>query len=183
MSRRAAGRAMVLVAATTGAIACREAALETPRTTVLPPAAGGEAFEPSVALDPAHPDRILVSAMYGVPFPRGGTGIWVWRSTDGGRSWTDGRLQPPRFPDLKVEPTFAADVIAGFARDGSLLLASMSDAPPLGGTFLSRFAIDSAAVTSVPVYRNSIDSAARRRVLHDKPWMVVDHRDRSPRRG
>src|SRR5438128_2043788 len=62
--------------------------------------------------------------------------------SDGGRSWTDGPLEPPRLPDVDVRPTFAADVIAGFARYGSALLASKSDAPPLGGTFLSRFAID-----------------------------------------
>ena len=121
--------------------------------------------------------------MYGVAFARGATGIWVWRSSDGGRSWTDGPLDPPRMPGTDVAPTFAADVITAFARDGSPLLASKADAPPLGGTFLSRFGSDVRTVTSVPVYRNFVDSAAGHRVLHDKPWLVVDHNERSPYRG
>ncbi|HEY7565960.1 MAG TPA: hypothetical protein VH762_00195, partial [Gemmatimonadaceae bacterium] len=121
--------------------------------------------------------------MYGVAFARGATGIWVWRSSDGGRSWTDGPLEPPRMPGVGVMPTFAADVITAFAQDGSPLLASKADAPPLGGTFLSRFGSDIRTVTSVPVYRNFVDSAAGHRVLHDKPWLVVDHNERSPFRG
>jgi hypothetical protein len=154
-----------------------------PATTILPPAAEREAFEPSIAIDPDDSDRLLVAAMYGVPFARGATGIWVWRSNDGGRSWNHGPLDPPRMPGVDASPTFAADPITGFARDGSPLLASKADAPPLGGTFVSRFGSDIVSVTSVPVYRNFVDSAAGRRVLHDKPWLVVDHNERSPYRG
>src|SRR5262249_45169365 len=37
-------------------------------TTILPgPEGGKEAFEPSVAIDPADPNRIVVAAMYGNP--------------------------------------------------------------------------------------------------------------------
>src|SRR5207302_241846 len=64
---------------------------------------------------------------------------------------------------------------------------TMSGVASLGGssvgTFLSRFPADSAHGTSVPVYRNSVDSTAGRRVLYDKPWMIVDHREGSPHRG
>jgi hypothetical protein len=155
----------------------------TPHTTVLPPAAEGEAFEPSIALDPNDADRIVVAAQYGVPFARGGKGIWIWRSADGGRSWTHGRLDPPRFPDVADPPTFSVDVVTAFGVDGTPLLASKSDLPPLGGTFLSRLGKDSLDVTSVGVYRNFVDSAAERRVLHDKPWLAVDHGARSPYRG
>jgi hypothetical protein len=121
--------------------------------------------------------------MYGVPFARGGSGIWVWRSSDDGRTWTDGPLEPPKMPGSDMTPTFAADVITGFTQGGSAILASKADAPPLGGTFLSRFAGDSLSVTSVPVYRNFVDSAAGYRVLYDKPWLIVDHNERSPYRG
>ena len=176
-------RSLVLLMVTTAAIGCRDVGARNPTTTILPPAAGGEAFEPSIAIDPGNPNRLLVAAMYGVPFARGGTGIWVWRSSDDGGSWTDGPLEPPRMPGVDVTPTFAADVISAFARDGSPLLASKADAPPLGGTFLSRFGSDTLSVTSVPVYRNFVDSAAGHRVLHDKPWLVVDHGERSPYRG
>ena len=174
---------LTLIAAMTTAVACRESVGLRPSTTILSPAAGGEAFEPTIGIDPANPDRLLAAAMYGIPFGRGGTGIWIWRSADGGLTWTDGRLDPPRFPDIVAAPTFAADVIAGFAQDGTPVLASMSDLPPLGGTFLSRLAGDSLGAKSVPVYRNTIDSAAGRRVLHDKPWMIVDRDERSPHRG
>jgi hypothetical protein len=177
-------RSLVLFVVTTAAIGCRDAGDWMPTTTtILPPAAGGEAFEPSIAVDPGNPNRLLVAAMYGVPFARGGTGIWVWRSSDGGGSWTDGPLEAPRMPGVDVAPTFAADVISAFARDGSPLLASKADAPPLGGTFLSRFGSDTLSVTSVPVYRNFVDSGAGHRVLHDKPWLVVDHGERSRYRG
>jgi hypothetical protein len=166
------------------AIGCRARDTEIPTTTtILAPAAGGEAFEPSIAIDPADPNRLLVAAMYGVPFARGATGIWVWASRDGGRSWTHGPLDPPRMPGVSSRPTFAADPITGFARDAAPLLAAKADAPPLGGTFLSRFGSDIPNVTSVPVYRNFVDSTAGHRVLHDKPWLVVDHNERSPFRG
>jgi hypothetical protein len=170
--------------ATTAAIGCRDArAPSETTTTILPPAAGGEAFEPSIAINPGDPNHLLVAAMYGVAFARGGSGIWVWRSSDGGRSWTDGPLEPPKMPGVDVTPTFAADPITAFAQDGSPLLASKADAPPLGGTFLSRFGSDIRIVTSVPVYRNFVDSTAGRRVLHDKPWLIVDHNEQSPYRG
>lgn len=173
----------LLIVATGALLGCRAAdAPAVPRTTVLPPAAGSEAFEPSIALDPTDPDRIVVAAQYGVPFARGGKGIWVWRSADGGRSWTHGQLEVPRFPDVPAPPTFQVDVVAGFYVDGTPLLASKSDLPPLGGTFLSTLGADS-SMTSVGVYRNIVDSAAQRRVLHDKPWLVVDHGAKSPYRG
>lgn len=175
---------LALLVLTTAAFGCRDAERRiTTTTTILPPAAGGEAFEPSIAINPGNPNHLLVGAMYGVAFARGATGIWVWQSSDGGRSWTDGPLEPPRMPGVDVTPTFAADVITAFAQDGSPLLASMANAPPLGGTFLSRFSSDTPTVRSVPVYRNFVDSADGYRVLHDKPWLVVDHGERSPYRG
>src|SRR5262245_9549536 len=94
--RRLARRWLVVAMALA---ACRATdAPAVPRTTVLPsPAGGSEAFEPSIAMDPTNPDRIVVAAQYGVPFARGGKGIWVWRSADGGRTWTHGQLNPPRY--------------------------------------------------------------------------------------
>ena len=175
-------RSLAAVAAA-AAIGCGDSSAHIQTTTIiLPAAAGGEAFEPSIAIDPGNANRLLVGAMYGVPFARGATGIWVWRSSDGGRSWTHAPLEPPRMPG-GLAPTFAADVITAFAQDGAPLLASKADAPPLGGTFLSRFGVDTSSVASVPVYRNFVDSAAGYRVLHDKPWLVVDHNERSSHLG
>jgi hypothetical protein len=176
-------RQWIAIGAAALALACRETPRVALNTTVLAPAAGGEAFEPTLALDPANPDRILVGAMYGVPFGRGATGIWVWQSNDGGRTWTDGRLDPPRWSG-GAEPTSAADVIAQFGTDGSPLVATMAGADPdPGGTFVSHLSPSIAPPPAITVYRNTKDSATRLTTLHDKPWLVVDHADGSPYRG
>jgi len=168
------------------AVACGDARELMTRTVILPPAAGGEAFEPTIAIDPAHPERLTVAAMYGVPFARGGTGIWVWQSTDSGRTWTDSRLNPPG-ASVEAKPTTAADVVAGYAGDGTPLLATMSGVTSLGalskGTFLSRLTPDPPTARSLLVYHNAVDSAAGRQLIYDKPWLVVDHLEESPYRG
>jgi hypothetical protein len=173
-------QALAGVAAALAVFACRQSGAPTTITSAHT-AGGAEVFEPTIAIDPANPDRILAAGMFGVPFGRGGTGIWLWRSIDGGRSWADRALEPPRIPGVDGTPASAADVIAGFADDGTPLVASMSAGQSFGATFVSR--LDSEHGTSVPVYRNAADSAAKRRVLYDKPWLALDHGSRSPRRG
>ena len=143
--------------------------------TILPPAA-----ERSVraidAIDRSNPNRSW-SRPCSVPFARG-HGIWVFAAAMG-LSLTEGLSSAK---DARRGVTqIAADVSQGFPR-GYPLLASKSDAPRLGE---HHFAVrsDTPGVTSVPVYRNFVDSAAGHRVLHDKPWLVVDHEERSPYRG
>jgi len=160
----------------------------TVHTTVLPAAGGATTWEPTLAIDPSNPDRIIVGSMYDLA-PRGFR-IWMWRTGDGGKTWASGLLDPPRMPKVDIEPKWGADVVAGFAEDGTPVVTTMSGVDELGGdtvgTFVSRFPRSPVllAPTSVaPVFLHSVDSAARRRVIYDKPWLVVDHQLRSSHRG
>jgi hypothetical protein len=135
-----------------------------------------------------HPGHLVVGAMYDAP--PGRFRVWLWRSADDGRTWTDGPLDPPRMPGLDAAPLWGADVVAGFAEDGAPVVTTMSGVDELGGrrvgTFLSRLPLAPAQLgpTRVAaVYLHTIDSIARRRVIYDKPWLVVDHQPRSPNRG
>jgi hypothetical protein len=165
------------------------AACATPRTPEslskeLVTSTGEKAWEPSLAIDPTNPDRMIVGAMYGTPAGRpGAKGIWIWRTTDGGQTWTSEPLDPPHLTGQPV-PTAGADVIVGYAADGARLIASMADASPdPGGTYVSRGAGETGPLTAVEPYRNSADSVTGMQMLFDKPWMVVDHGKKSPYRG
>ncbi len=168
---------LALIAMTAAATLCRAAPELAVETVILPASTDAELREPALAMDPANPKRLLVAAMYG-----GTQGIWAWRSADGGRSWRDNALEAPKFPGIEAQTVFAADVIAGFGRDGSPLLTWLHGRPA-GGTFVSRLSMDSPAVQSVPALSNTYDATISRHLLQDKPWMVVDHSALSPHRG
>src|SRR5678816_4875281 len=72
----------------------------TVHTTVLPAAGGGTTWEPTLAIDPSNPDRIIVGSMYDLA-PRGFR-IWMWRTGDGGKTWASGLLDPPRMPKVDI---------------------------------------------------------------------------------
>lgn len=84
-----------LVAAIVAATACTAPAPPAPIASVLFPA-GGEAYEPTVAIDPTNPDRLVVAAMNGMPPVGKSTGIVAWSSLDGGRTWQGEALATPR---------------------------------------------------------------------------------------
>jgi hypothetical protein len=52
-----------------------------------------------------------------------------------------------------------------------------------GGTFVTVRPAGTDSSFATHVYRNVRDSATGRTTLHDKPWMIVDHREKSPYRG
>ncbi len=158
-------------------------------TTVLEgPEGGAEAFEPSLAIAPTDPDRIAVGAMYGIPMGRGGRDVWVWNSSDGGRKWTGARRPPPV---LKGQPSnWSPDVIMGFAEDGAVLVTSMggSITPKtggLGGIYVTRQEGrgEPRFGDAVEVMSNRYIDPSGKAILHDKPWMIVDHDPASRHRG
>ncbi len=158
-------------------------------TTVLTaPDDGGGAYEPSLAIDPVDPMRVTVAAMHGIPRGRGGKNIWVWRTADGGRSWTG---EPMRLPQAgNKPPTWAADPVVGVAQDGYTLLASMAgtiaprDEGLNGGIFVTRRASGIGGyVPAVKVMADRSAGPAGLALAHDKPWMIVDRSEASPHRG
>ena len=164
-------------------VGCREPQSPAVVTTVLDAPPGGEAFEPTLAIDPTDPNHIVAAAMRGIPPLRTSTGIWVWRSTDGGHTWAGGALAAPRFPGDTGAQVFGADVIAEFAAEGGALLASISGVGARMGTFVSRVPAAPDAATAAGVLENSRDSLTGRSVFYDKPWMTVDRLEGSPHRG
>lgn len=150
------------------------------RTLILK---GPEVAEPSIGIDPADPRRLVVAAMYGLPFEEGGKDIWTWRSDDYGTSWIGERLPPPAIKD--EASAFAADVVVGFAEDRAALatwIASGSRGSATGGIYVSRepsgsneFGAPTRVMTNV--------RTAETLTVHDKPWMVVDRSATSPFKG
>ena len=180
LTRRA--RHLLLLGALT-MLACGEAEDRDVVTTILTLPPSGHAFEPTLAIDPADPDHMIAAAMNGMPPVGSSTSIWVWRSTDGGRTWADGPLQTPRFSGVEGPQNFGADAVAHFGADGTALLASMSQVGARMGTFVSRVSAAPEVATSIAGLANSQDSLTGHTSLYDKPWMTVDLRADSPRRG
>lgn len=152
-------------------------------TTILPgPEGNREAFEPSLAIDPADPRRIVVAAMYGNPGARGGRAIWTWETGAGGRSWTSSRMRPAM---VGTKPaSWAADVIAGIAGDSAAVVTSMAGADEpktdgLGGIIVSRRARgDSSFGVPVQVMRDQFiqgtDRDQLRQALDDDRSRAVE---------
>jgi hypothetical protein len=172
----------IILVAAIGAAACTTPPPPAPVTSVLFPP-GGEAYEPTVAIDPANPDHLIVAAMNGMPPVGKSTGINAWSSLDGGRTWQGAGLATPRLAGTAGPQVFGADVVAAFTADGTPLLASMSGVGESMGVFLSRVPGGFDSATAVPAFVNSRDSATGATTMYDKDWLIVDRRADSPRRG
>jgi hypothetical protein len=162
--------------------ACRQSPVPTTTTTVLD-APEARVSEPTIAIDPLDPDRMMVAAMRGIPPVITSTGIRVWSSTDGGRSWTGAQLVTPRLSGDTGQQNFGADPVVRFAEDAAPLLVSMSQVGSRMATFVSRVVPDAANATTVRVFENLRDSLTGGTVFYDKPWLVVDRVEGSPHRG
>lgn len=151
-------------------------------TTPLPVPPNGVGYEPTIAIDPADPDHMIVAAMNGNPPVGKSTGAWLWRTRDGGRTWSVDTFPTPRPPGLRGDANFGADVVADFAADGSAIVASMSGVDTSMAAYLSRLPRELAQATTVQVFANFRDSL-KRSVFFDKPWLAVDRVEGSPYRG
>ncbi len=115
--------------------------------------------EPSVAVNPANPNNVVVAAHdYGDP--NYFVGIAVYRSFDGGRTWLGPSRMIPTYGDTASDPSLA------FGRDGTLYLSYLSV-----GVFseitlaISR---DGGATWNFVRVLNYSTSA-----FYDKPWIAV----------
>ena len=151
------------------------------------PDASGSAVEPTVAVDPDDPDRIVVVAQYGTGYNRGGLRFWGWSSADGGGSWTSSEVVPR---SVQRDPTMAADASLSFDHEGHVLLAGLYGDDIWDGVEVPKAAIalavseDGGGVFRPrEVYGEEVEYSPTHFVGSDKPWMIVDHGQTSPYEG
>lgn len=160
-------------------------------TVVLPaPDDSASVFEPHVAIDPAHPERIVAGAQYGAGYNRGGLRFWVWASGDGGRTWNDQEVAPRT---LRRPPTMAADLTLAFSPQGEAFLFGISGdsarviAPgrsiPEAALALAASQDGGRSFTPRALLGQGKETSATAFTVSDKPWMTVDHRTESPHHG
>jgi hypothetical protein len=90
-------------------------------TPALPfPPGDIESYEPSIAINPNNPDHIVVAAMTGVRFGRGGRDMYRWITRDGGKNW-----RVALAPSYCCPGKFVADPIVEFDESGRDHLLSM----------------------------------------------------------
>ncbi len=148
------------------------------RTFALPaPELREPAFEPSIAVDPEHPDHLIVGAHYGIGYNRGGRRIWSWQSLDGGRTWTGAEIPLPN-----VEATLSADVVTTFGVDGTPFISFLyADSKFHGGLAITRGSPETLGFGPAKlVVRDRLDQGEG---AVDKPWIAVDRGSTSPLRG
>jgi hypothetical protein len=85
------------------------------------PPSGAGVYESHVAIDPHDPSRIVVVATHPASGLGLGRDIWCWRTADGGRTWTDGRIDQPQ-----LDGEGAADPLVAFGPDGAMIAVSMT---------------------------------------------------------
>jgi hypothetical protein len=159
--------------------ACRGSEPRLPvRTFALtPPELDQPAFEPSVAIDPQDPSRIIVAAQYGVGYNRGGRKIWSWQTADEGRAWEGAEIPLPR-----SNAQLAADVVTAFGLDGAPVVGFLF----ADSTFRGGFGLARGRRTGLGLGPASLvvpDEMDQGRGAVDKPWIAVDRGITSPLRG
>ncbi len=127
--------------------------------------------EPSVAIDPSHPKRLVVGANDLSP---GFAWLGSYTSSDGGLTWTAGLIPPTNLTSF----TYASDPSVVFDRTGALYYGGVafngfSGSPVDGSVFVSRSLDDGASYTRTSIvaqgfFNNKID------VFNDKPYIATD---------
>jgi len=120
--------------------------------------------EPTLSVDPNNPNNILAAAK---DWRTGPKQVWDYRSTDGGKTWSDGypNLLPSELPNQ-------SDPVVAFDASSNAYIAELgynqSDFS-VGGVFVSRTNdMGSTWQPAVLVSSNSQD------IFNDKEWLTVD---------
>src|SRR5438128_6970368 len=194
---RAVLRALLAAAALLGAGSGSGAAAEPPLQLValVPPPSLRDGFvnEPHLALDPVEPSVLVAVAQSAPPPPPAPSrsAFVVWRSEDGGRSWTSSRPLAGRSGAGYV----AADPVVALGPGGAAVLAAITFDPAGRCTIVNRvgsyrsanggrsFGPLVAAGPTLRLPRVAIDEAAAARcgvpkslvglAFTDKPWIAV----------
>lgn len=169
-----------------------------------------ESYEPHIAVDPNDPNHIVVGAMTGIRFGRGGTDIYRWFTRDGGKTWSGDFLTP-----YTGKGVFAADVVMAFDEKGRDHIVTMYGSTPLPQSpvlieMVSRLSnlltFGQNIFHGYPTVREAEEEAsnngqslavgdpatgkvsfpiplAPKGTIGDKPWIAVDNASDSPFRG
>jgi hypothetical protein len=129
--------------------------------------------EPTLAVDPTNPNNVLAAAK---DWRTGPKQVWHYRSTDSGRSWTDGHITtfPTELPN-QSDPVLAYD--ASGTAYMSVLAYNQNDFS-IGGLFVSR-SDDKGATWQQPV----LVSANSLELFNDKEWLTTDRSSNPATRG
>jgi hypothetical protein len=120
--------------------------------------------EPSLAIDPANPNNVLVAAK---DWRAGTKQVWHYRSTDGGTTWADSYMA-----GLPADLPNQSDPVVDWAADGTAYTSVIGyDQEDLtkGGLFVAR-STDAGATWQPPVWMAKNSD----RIFNDKEWMTVD---------
>jgi hypothetical protein len=129
--------------------------------------------EPTLAVNPTNPNNILVAAK---DWRTGPKQVWYYRSTDGGRTWTDGHLGTGA-----SELPNASDPVLAFAADGTAYLAIIGynqNDLTVGGIYVAR------STNGGQSWEQPRQVAGHDAInFHDKEWITVDRSNNPATRG
>lgn len=144
--------------------------------------AGHHCWEPHVAVDPADPTRVVLSAMFrGVngkgDDAQGVCTLFAWHSHDGGRSWSEpvAPFVRPGRPDGRI----GADSVVAYGAGGSTWIAGCDyDFPVMGRPGYSSIkacaSSDRGKTWTPPVTLTELDNKMTGDGVVDKPWIAID---------
>lgn len=140
------------------------------RVAVLAPEGG--AWETTVAVSPADPNIVLATSHIEIDYRTGEYVARIFRSTDGGRTFDEGRLPPAVIEGVEYKSHF--DPVLTFAHDGTAYFTAVHAWPNV--YFATRYALavhrsTDGGLTWTPSLIARHDSA----IDHpDKEWIAVD---------
>jgi hypothetical protein len=154
--------------------------------TVALPALGDKpryyCWEPHIAADPDHPERVVVSAMYRGTIgegekARGDSVLAVWRSADGGRTWS--APATPFVTDGWPDRRLGADTVLAFGPGGTCWFTGCDyDWKVPGRPNYSSVKIthsdDGGKTWGKPLTVVELDNDKNGKGIVDKPWVAVD---------
>jgi hypothetical protein len=155
------------------------------RTVALPDPGdkpGYYCWEPHIAADPDHPERVVVSAMYRGTIgegqkARGDCRLAVWRSADAGRTWT--APVTPFVTEGRPDGRIGADPVLAFGPAGACLFTGcdydwkVPGKPNYSSVQIAR-SDDGGKAWGKPLAVAELDNAKSGKGIVDKPWVAVD---------
>jgi hypothetical protein len=153
------------------------------RTATIPLAdrAGLSPFEPHVAVDPEHPERLVVGAMFrGVvgkgDQERGDSRLLTWHSADGGRSWS--KPVAPFGDSERPAGRLGSDPVLGFGTGSTCWFSGCDHDWHLIKPNYSAVKVcpsqDGGKTWGPPLVVTELDNDKNGKGIVDKQWLTVD---------
>jgi hypothetical protein len=173
----------LVIAAIAGYVPAERPAVQ---TVVLPDPGNKPRYycwEPHIAADPEHPERVVVSAMYRGTIgagekARGDCLLAVWRSADAGRTWS--APATPFVTDGRPAGRLGADPVLVFGPGGTCWFTGcdydwkVPGTPNYSSVKVTR-SDDGGKTWGKPLTVAELDNDRSGKGIVDKPWVAVDH--------